>query len=169
MEADVKRLEEEVAARKSHLAQLQTRKDVVQVASPFNGRVAQVLLNGGAMVKAGEPILTLEESDGRKVTAFLTQDEIDDIRVGSAAKLYVPSANKWMSATVEKVSRTDGFIDEVTQMHRFRAPDSRSAKVVLTSAEDALPEAGTPVTVYFERHRANTVFRTVSGFLGGQS
>ncbi|WP_280114432.1 HlyD family efflux transporter periplasmic adaptor subunit [Roseibium hamelinense] len=165
--AAVERLEEEAAIRARHLAELKARDDVKRLPSPFDARIVQLLAEPGTTVKAGEPIMVLEENDGRKVTAFLTQDEIDDVRHGSTAKLYVPSEDRWIFATVEKISRTDGFIDEVTQMHRFRAPDSRSAKVVLSSVTDVLPEAGTPVTVYFERHRANIVFRTASSYLRG--
>ncbi|MEP2758870.1 MAG: hypothetical protein ABJP66_07355, partial [Hyphomicrobiales bacterium] len=69
-----------------------------------------------------------------------------------------------IEAKVTSVNRTDGFVDEITQVFRFRAPDSRSARTEVTVVSGNLPPPGTPVTVYFERYRANTVLRTVSGF-----
>jgi len=161
--AEVARWQEEVDFRSRLLAQLQAEKAETVLQAPFDGEIIGISASPGATLKRGEPVLVLEAANDRSVTAFLTQDEIATIRQGSQAKIFIPSENRWIGATVDLVNRTDGFVDEITETHRFRAQDARSAKVVLSAAAVSLPPAGTPVAVYFERHRGNVVFRTLSG------
>jgi len=160
--AEVARWQEEVDFRSQFLAQLQDQKAETALRAPFDGEIMDLSATPGTTLKRGDPILVLEQSNIRTISAFLTQDEITHIRQGSPARVYVPSENRWIAAKVDVVSRTDGFVDEITDTHRFRAQDARSAKVVLSSVNDPLPAAGTPVAVYFERHRGNLVLRTLS-------
>lgn len=164
--AEVARWQQEVNFRTKLLEELREQPVMMPVSVGTSAAVVDVIAADGQTLKAGAPVVVLEESDQRVITAFLTQDEITQVRKGSPARIYVPAEDRWIEATVDMISRTDGFIDETTQMHRFRAPDSRSARVELTAATDALPASGTPVTIYFERYRANKVLRTVAGFLG---
>jgi len=165
--AEVARWQEEVDFRTRLLAELRQKHSETALLAPFDGHIADIAVHPGATLQQGDLILILEEAGMRKITAFLTQEEIQHVRKGSEAKVFVPGENRWIQANVEQVSRTDGFVDEVTETHRFRAPGARSAKVVLSSRNEILPTAGSPVTVYFERQRVNLVFRTVSGFLRG--
>ncbi|CTQ77274.1 multidrug resistance protein MdtN [Roseibium alexandrii] len=164
--AEVARWQQEVDYRKKLLEELRAQPDMMPVTLGSNAAVVDVIAADGQTLKAGAPLVVLEESDHRVITAFLTQEEITQVRKGSPARIYVPAEDRWIEATVDMISRTDGFIDETTQMHRFRAPDARSAKVDLIAKDGALPQSGTPVTVYFERYRANKVLRLISGYIG---
>lgn len=164
--AEVARWQQEVDFRESLLHKLRSQPELMPVRAGTNATVIDVLATGGQTLKAGAPLAVLEQTDQRKVTAFLTQDEISQVRLGRQARVYVPADDRWIDATVVSINRTDGFIDETTQMHRFRAPDSRSAKVELLAVDGVLPPSGTPAAVYFERHRANKVIRFVSEYFG---
>nr|WP_286189869.1 HlyD family efflux transporter periplasmic adaptor subunit [Labrenzia sp. R4_2] len=164
--AEVARWQQEVDFRTKLLEELRAQPEMMPVTVGSNAAVVDVIAADGQTLKAGAPLVVLEERDHRVITAFLTQEEITQVRKGSPARIYVPAEDRWIEATVDMISRTDGFIDETTQMHRFRAPDARSAKVDLVAKEGALPQSGTPVTVYFERHRANKVLQLISGYIG---
>lgn len=166
MKARVERLKSEEGHQERVVEDL-SRKDTRQaVLAPFNGRITGATLLPGSAVKQGETLQVFEQTGSEKVTAFVTQDEVLHIRIGSRANIFVPSENRWISAEVTQADRTAGFVDEVTETFRFRAPDARSAKVVLRPVDAELPSSGTPVKVYFERHRNNLVWRTAQQLLG---
>ena len=168
MEARVARLKSEQAFQKSVVAELSKKETQQTIVAPFSGRIIDVGFTRGNAVKQGEPMVTVEETGSEFITAFLTQEEVLQVRIGSPANLYFPADGRWVTAEVSEVDRTAGFVDEVTDTHRFRAPDSRSARVTLTPASGSLPVSGTPVNVYFKRHRSNVVWRTAEQFLGAQ-
>ncbi|QDG77382.1 HlyD family efflux transporter periplasmic adaptor subunit [Labrenzia sp. PHM005] len=165
--AEVARWQKEVDFRIADLKQLKDQQITIPISAGSNATVVDVIAAEGQTLKAGAPIAVLEEDVHRTITAFLTQEEVPQIRKGSPARIYVSAEDRWIEATVSQINRTDGFVDEITQMHRFRAPDSRSAKVQLNTSEGELPASGTPVIVYFERHRSNKVLRLVSRYFGG--
>ncbi|MCV0423876.1 MAG: HlyD family efflux transporter periplasmic adaptor subunit [Roseibium sp.] len=165
MEARVARLKSEQTFQKSVVAELSKKETQQTVTAPFSGRIIDVGFVPGNAVKQGEPMVTVEETGTEFITAFLTQEEVLQVRIGSPANLYFPADDRWVTAEVSEVDRTAGFVDEVSETHRFRAPDSRSAKVILTPVSGQLPTSGTPVNIYFERYRGNVVWRTVEQFL----
>ncbi|CTQ54289.1 multidrug resistance protein MdtN [Roseibium album] len=146
----------------SDLSMKETRHLVL---APFDGRVIKTAFVPGNVLKQGESMLVFEEIGAEAITAFLTQEEALQIRTGSSTNIFLPTEDRWISAEVTAIDRTAGFVDEVTDTHRFRAPDARSAKVTLTPVVDELPVSGTPVTVYFRRFRNNIVWRTSQQFL----
>ena len=165
MDARVARL----TALKSHyeilVEELANRDTRQLVFAPFDGRVVETEAAPGNSLKQGDALMVFEESGAEKVTAFLTQEEAAQVRIGSLAQLYLPAEARWIEAKVTVIDRTAGFVDEVTETHRFRAPDARSAKVTLVATSDLLPASGAPVTVYFKRFRSNLVLRTAQQML----
>ncbi len=165
MKARVARLQSEANYQESLVLEL-VRKETRQIVhAPFDGRIAETALMPGATFKQGDELLVFEQTGSEGITAFVTQDEVLQIRVGSPANIYVPSENRWITAKVSLTDRTAGFVDEVTETFRFRAPDARSAKVTLAPVDGHLPPSGTPVKVYFERHRNNLVWQTAQQLL----
>lgn len=162
-EALVSRLKTELEFREAALSELDAATSETVLRAPFDGLVREASFVAGSTVKQGVTVLVLEQTGKERVVAYLTQSEINQLRLGSEAKLYVPAEDRWINARVTNVDRTDGFVDQVTETHRFRSPDARSAQAVLES-DAALPSAGTPITVYFERHRATRVWRALSSW-----
>ena len=168
MEAGVARLKAELAYQEDLVIELSAKDTRQTVLAPHSGKVVEAAIGAGMVVKQGEDLLTLEETGAEAITAFVTQEEIVQVMTGTKANVYVPAYDRWVKAEVSDINRTAGFVDEVTEMHRFRAVDARSAKVTLVAMNGDLPPAGTPVTVYFERYRNNVVWRTIDLFLETQ-
>jgi multidrug resistance efflux pump len=167
--AEMKAKDARLTALQNHyeelVAELALKETTHLVLAPFDGRVIETAFVPGNVLKQGEPLLVFEEVGQEAVTAFLTQEEALQVRIGSSANLYLQAEDRWISAEVTSIDRTAGFVDEVTDTHRFRAPDARSAIVRLTPVAAELPVSGTPVTVYFQRFRNNVVWRTSRRFL----
>ncbi|MET1414339.1 HlyD family efflux transporter periplasmic adaptor subunit [Roseibium sp. HPY-6] len=167
MEARVARLKTEEDHQQQLVVELAAKETEQGVHAPTDGRLVSLQITEGNAIKQGAPMLVLEETGAEEIKAFLTQEEVLQVRRGSMASLFVPTENRWMSAEVTEIDRTAGFVDEVTETHRFRSPDGRSALVKLRPVAEEMPSSGTPVTVYFERHRNNLVFRTLQQLTGG--
>lgn len=165
MEAKVARLKSEQEYQRALVSELADSSTRHGVLAPFDGRIVETSARTGGTVKQGESLFVLEQIGGETIVAFLTQEEVQQVRTGTSANLYVPSQGRWITATVSAVDRTAGFVDEITETHRFRSPDARSAEVTLTATEGVLPESGTPITVYFQRYRNNMVWRTAEQLL----
>lgn len=165
IEARVTRLRTELAFRKKAISELEKKRIQRTIFAPFDGRVAQIDLLPGVSIKQGDPVLALEEAGAEIVTAYLTQEEVLHIEKDSSAKLYITSEKRWIDAQVKTVDRTMGFVDEIMETNRFRAPDARSALVTLQAVSEPLPRSGTPITVYFERNRNNVVWQTIQQWL----
>lgn len=165
MDARVARLKAEKHHQEDVVVGLSGRSSRQTVRSPLRGRIVDAPYPAGSAIKQGEPLFVLEETGAETVQAFLTQEEVLQVRIGTRAKLYLPAEGRWLEAEVSTIDRTAGFVDEVSETYRFRAPDARSAQVALTPLDGALPQSGTPVVVYFERHRNNLVWRTAEQLL----
>lgn len=165
IEARVARLKMELAFQTKAVNELEGRRIQRSIMAPFAGRIAQIELLPGSSIKQGEPVLALEEVGSEIVTAYLTQEEVLHVEKNSAAKLYITSEKRWIDAEVVTVDRTIGFVDEMMETNRFRAPDARSALVTLHPVGEQLPQSGTPVTVYFERNRNNVVWQTIQQWM----
>lgn len=167
MKARVARLKSQETFQAAMVDELLAKEARLNVVAPFNGQIREHQVPEGNTTRQGEPLMVLERAGSEQVSAYLTQDEVLHIRMGSPVNVFVPSENRWIKGTVAGIDRTDGFVDEISETFRFRAPDARSAKVTLTPAGEAFPSSGTPVTVYFERHRNNLVFRTAQQLVSG--
>lgn len=165
MDARVARLKAEKDHQEDVVASLAGRSSRQMVRSPLSGRIVNAPSPAGSAIKQGEALFVLEETGAETVQAFLTQEEVLQVRIGTRAKLYLPAEGRWLEAKVSTVDRTAGFVDEISETYRFRAPDARSAQIVLTPRGADLPPSGTPVVVYFERHRNNLVWRTAEQLL----
>jgi len=167
MRARVARLKSQEAFQASMVENLMDKEATLSVAAPFAGLIREKDILVGAAARQGDPLLVLEKSGSEQASAFLTQDEVLHVRLGTTANIFIPSENRWVRGIVDYIDRTDGFVDEVSETFRFRSPDARSAKVTLIPDGEAFPVSGTPVTVYFERHRNNLVFRTAQQLVSG--
>jgi multidrug resistance efflux pump len=159
--AKVERLKAELRHQDQLVAELSEQETRQVVPSPVEGRIVVTEFVPGTVLKLGEPVLILEETGSETVTAYLTQEEAQQVRIGSLANLYFPNQDQWAQAHVTAVDRTAGFIDEVTETYRFRAPEARSATAILAVEQMEIPGSGTPVVVYFQRFRNNRVWRSL--------
>ncbi len=135
--------------------------------APFNGRLVKVLKSTGNTVKEGEPLVLIERFDERVIDAYLTQEEVTQVKLDSKEKAYIPALDRFQMVRVDKIDRTTGFIDEIHSRFHWRGPRERSAYVKLViegmEAEEIRKTfpAGTPVVIYFHKTWANEWWHNV--------
>ncbi|MCP4473224.1 MAG: HlyD family efflux transporter periplasmic adaptor subunit [Gammaproteobacteria bacterium] len=127
------------------------------VKAPFNGRVIKQSAVIGNPIAFGKPVMIVERDEQRLIYAYLTQNEVAKIKLGSEASIFVPAQDSYYSGRVIKIDRTSGFVDEMNERYRYRTTRDRSALaiIVITEAspheirEKLLP--GLPVIVTFNK------------------
>jgi RND family efflux transporter MFP subunit len=77
--------------------------------APFNGVIAQKLMDVGSMANPGMPLLVLEQSAGFRVRASVTESDIDKIKQGTSVKIVVKSTGKELAGKVTEISQSSQF------------------------------------------------------------
>lgn len=134
------------------------------IRAPFDGHVVRVLKTPGNTVDRGDNLAVIERDDSRYIEVYLTQGESTQVRLGTVAKIFIPSLNIEREARVIQIERTRGFIDETDSRYRWRTTVDRTAVVTLffinpdgktAQVKDII--TGTPATVSFSRFPSNPV------------
>lgn len=98
-------LQAEVSRLNSSLEMAKNGYDNTVVHSPITGIVAKKNINPGEMAGAGAPLLVVVDMNEVKVEASVSQDQINNVKVGSTVDVKVGSlGGKVMTGTVEFVS-----------------------------------------------------------------
>lgn len=79
------------------------RRSETRVDAPFSGRVAQRLVDPGALVPPGTPLLVLEDVDPARIVVRLPESEIARIAVGSQATVAIEALGLERQAPVARV------------------------------------------------------------------
>jgi multidrug resistance efflux pump len=151
---------EKLTAARTHI------KKLVFMA-PFDGRLVKVLKSTGNTIKDGDPLVLIERFDERVIDAYLTQEEVTQVKLDSEEKAYIPALDRFQMVRVDKIDRTTGFIDDIQSRFHWRGPRERSAYVKLViegmEAEEIRTTfpAGTPVVIYFHKTWANEWWHNV--------
>jgi len=75
-----------------------------RVTAPFSGIITQKMMDAGSLASPGVPVLTMEQSGDLEVAATVSENDIDVIKKGSLAQVYIASVQKNMSGTVTQIS-----------------------------------------------------------------
>ncbi|MBU1040995.1 MAG: alginate lyase family protein [Proteobacteria bacterium] len=138
--------------------------------APFDGHVVRVLKTPGNTVDRGDNLAVLERSDSRYLEVFLTQAESTQVRLGSVAKVFIPSLNIEREARVIQIDRSRGFINETDSRYHWRTTVDRTAVATLFFVKDGRNvevkdiETGTPCTVNFSRNPSNRLLASLFNF-----
>lgn len=173
LEADIRLAENEIRlAQQRYMSNLAYRERQA-VRAPFDGTVLELPRFDNGTVRRGDVIAIIEQREARQITAYLNQDEVLRIGLGDSAQVYIPAVRETVEATVARIDRTSGFIQEANRAqspgYRWRGPVDRSAKVTLTFKN---PErvrdvgryrSGLPVTVVFKQHSRSNLFSMFDG------
>ncbi len=157
------------AARKYQiLLKARTRLSVV---SPYEGTILDLPRIDQGHVKRGDIVAIIEQRKARRVTAFLTQDEVQKVGLGDEAQLYIPAVGETLTGRVKLIDRTSGFIREQEQRtkpgYNWRGPTDRSAKVIVEFddpekiADFETYRSGLPVVVVFPQRSTNTLLSSI--------
>jgi multidrug resistance efflux pump len=129
------------------------------IRAPFDGKISQVFKSPGTITDTVKPILLLEKNqDIKTVIAYLTQEEIIHIGMGSNIKIYIPASGDVFHGIVTEVDRTNGFIDAINQQYRWRDFQIDRSALVTVSIDskdykkfNEKVKSGFPAIVYFKR------------------
>ncbi len=169
--ADLMLAEEELLLARQELEALEMHRQRLDIAAPFDGRVVEVSKPDGATVLRGEDILIIERDQARTIEAFLDQEQILVVGLDDAATIYLPALDRRVAATVTRIDRTTGFIDEQRSHYSWRGPEDRSGRVILTFTEPTLGEqinAGLPAIVIFDRRSDDAILSGLIAWVGHQ-
>ena len=92
MEFDIAQWAEKLKLRKQQAAKV--RLDGRKVLAPYSGTIAQIYVQPGQWVNAGEPIVRLMDSSRLRAEAYLHEDLIRQVSVGQAASFEYTLANE---------------------------------------------------------------------------
>ncbi len=139
------------------------------VRAPYNGKIINLYQVVDSSIAKNSPILTIEETDQIKITAFLNQEEIALIGLNDQASVYIPALAKRLPAIVTHINRSSLFIDRKEVRYGWRQNDQRTAIVSLTLfANDRDLEgmnAGLPAVVIFKRRSQGNLISEIFGVI----
>jgi multidrug resistance efflux pump len=153
----------EVVLASDELKSLENRAKSLILRSPSNGVVVKILKNVGSTVKRGDEVALFENSEQRRIEAFLNQDEILKIGLGDIVSVYFPSIDEKIQAIVSDIDRTSGYINDIDARYQWRGSKDRTAKVTMDFINIPFKQirqkfkAGLPAIVIFNRKSNNMV------------
>lgn len=160
-----------VWALEEDLNNLNSTRAEYLIRAPFDGHVVRVLKTPGNTVDRGDNLAVIERDDTRYLEAYLTQLESTQVRLGTIAKVFIPSLNIEREAKIIQIDRTRGFVEEIDSRYRWRTTVDRTAVATLFFIDKAGKNAqvkdivtGTPATVNFERHPTNPLLAAIFNF-----
>ncbi len=157
LEAMLEQATKNLAASQERIDALEMQIAERTLKSPFVGQVLDVFKSHGNTVSRGDHLMLVERNETRSIKAYLTQDEIVEVQMGSEVTVYIPSLRKRFAGKVIQIDRTEGFIDEVNSIYKPRTVNDRSALVTIALKDFDMYESrkvlqpGTPSVVYFDR------------------
>ncbi len=125
--------------------------------SPFSGSILKVMKSTGNTVSQSEPVMILQQnSEETTVNAYLTQDQADQVAIGSWADVSVPTLNHKYQAQVIEINRTGGFEEPVRGEYQFNGSINQSVYVKLklvdiNPVDQHQLTVGTPVVLQFAK------------------
>lgn len=124
LEAGVRRSEARLAAAQANLASTLIR-------APADGAVVRRIVEPGGSVQVGTPILSLWLGDDVWVEAWLDEDDISQVRIGSLARVTLPTfPEQEFEGRVEKIGLTTDFEMPASEVPQPRFARMRGAPVV---------------------------------------
>jgi multidrug resistance efflux pump len=169
-QVDAARKEVEIEQKRLEVARDQLKKYMLR--APFDGTVVKVFKTVGNTVKTGEQIAMIEEHEDRFVTAYLTQDEVENARLGDNALVFIPALDLRVDGRVVMIDRTTGFVNEMEGRFQWRSTQDRSAVAIVEFDDPERPglnrsvPAGLPAVVNFRRVASSELFSGIFTMLG---
>ncbi len=167
--------EANAAVKTAHmqLEKLEKLRTTMTITAPYDGRIVSIQQAANTIVLRNEPLLTIEQRVDPTVTAFLDQDQVLKIGLNDTAKVYLPSLEKHISATVTLVDRNSTFINSDRSHYAWKDGKEKSAavslKLDLRNHDVRGITAGLPAVVIFPKRQVNDIYQRFSTlFLGSE-
>ncbi|MFO7541436.1 MAG: efflux RND transporter periplasmic adaptor subunit [Thiobacillus sp.] len=120
-----------VEAAKARLARAQADMESVVIRAPADGAVIRWLVNSGGSVETGRPVVSMSIGRDVRIEAWIDEDEIGLIKVGSATKVTLPShPGRVFSGVVETIGIITDFELAPADVPQPRSTRMRGAPMV---------------------------------------
>ena len=150
-------LQAQLGAAKARLLRVRADIESSTIRAPADGAVVRVVTGAGGSVRTGMPILSFASGNDTWVEAWIDEDEIRRVRVGSRAAVTLPSVpGRELAGTVERIGVTTDIEQPANAAPEPRATRLRVAPIVgvvvrLESPPDTLlPGLSAVVTISTE-------------------
>jgi RND family efflux transporter MFP subunit len=99
------------------------------IAAPFDGVVAERLVDPGTMATVGAPLMVVEDPSALRLHVLVDEYRVRRITVGQAAEARLDQDAAWGSARVVEVGRVDaGSHNFLVKLEMATPPDARSGQ-----------------------------------------
>ncbi|MGK7873667.1 MAG: HlyD family efflux transporter periplasmic adaptor subunit [Xenococcaceae cyanobacterium] len=125
--------------------------------APVSGTVVKIHHSSGSPVNIGKTLLLLQPELTRpKIEAYLTQDQVAQLGIGSQVTVIIPELNKSYPGEVVVIDRRGGFFDKVRGKYQFEGSINNPANIEVAiadipKAEESQLMAGMPVRLKFTK------------------
>lgn len=145
---------EDIAAAEATLTALQAAKELAEkrlsdtkLMAPSDGIIRNRILEPGAMVSAGTPVLTLALTNPLWVRAYVSEPDLGKIQEGMRAELRTDShPNKVYKGWVGFISSTAEFTPKTVESTELRTKLVYRSRIIVCDPQQEL-RLGMPVTV----------------------
>ena len=114
MELDVAAWTQTLKERKKHAAEV--RLSSRKVNAPFEGKIAQLFVQPGQWVNAGEPIVRLLNSDRLRAEAFFNEDLVREVKIGQQAIFEYTLAGEEVKVPAEITFVSSEIVEGIFQV-----------------------------------------------------
>jgi multidrug resistance efflux pump len=124
-------LSSEINAAKGKLARVQADLASTIIKAPADGMIVRWLVNSGGSIRVGTPIVNMVIGSDRWVEAWIDEDELEHVHIGSAAMVSFPSLpGKQFEGVIERVGVTTDLEEPVVAVPEPRTNRIRSAPII---------------------------------------
>ena len=152
---NIKQIKKNINMDTQELLALNQHKASLNLYAPANGRLVELFKHSGSTTKRGETIAVFERDEQRKVEVFLTQEEVLEVKMSQAARVYFTSIDITVNAKVTAIDRSYNAVDSNTNKYTWHDGRERNSKVTLQFVDlNTLPSQkkitpGLPAVVTF--------------------
>ncbi len=133
-------LSAEINAAKAKLARVQADLDSTVIRAPTDGTIARWLINTGGSVKVGMPMASMVIGNDTWVEAWIDEDELEQVHIGSPIKVTFPSLpGKQFEGVIERIGVTTDLEEPVVAVPEPRTTRIRGAPIVAVIIRLAQP------------------------------
>ena len=104
------------------LAFLGTTDQQVQVTAPVDGTVASILVAEGSAIAAGQPLMHIVDPAHLRVTAYVTEADLQFVRAGQEAEVYFTALDRTTTGVVQSVVPATANVFTATPVASAQAP-----------------------------------------------
>ena len=124
-------LSSEINAAKAKLSRVQADLESTVIRAPTDGTIVRWLINTGGSVRTGIPMVNMVIGSDRWVEAWIDEDELEQVHIGSTAKVTFPSLpGKQFEGVIERIGATTDLEEPVVAVPEPRTTRIHSAPII---------------------------------------